>query len=88
MLKKNNIVTGLLAGAILPLITWFVFGYILQNKVIIHNKPLIPYLAALAVNLFATRFMFNKGYDQTGAGIIVCSFAAMMVLYIFQSHLR
>jgi len=88
MLKKNHVITGMLAGAVLPGITWFIFWYILNNKVIFNNKPLIPYLVALGLNLFATKFLFKKGYDQTGTGVMLISFVVVILLGTFQNYLR
>lgn len=81
-------VTGLIAGLLLPGTTWFIFGYLLKNHFVIRDKPLIPYLVALGLNLLVIKILFNKGADQTGSGMILSTFAAMLVCYFFQSYLR
>jgi hypothetical protein len=88
MVKKNNVIIGFLAGLVLPALTWIIFGYVLKNQVIINNKPLIPYLIALALNLFAAKYLFKKGADQSGAGILLSAFVVMMFAYYFQAYLR
>lgn len=85
MLKKNNIVLGLVAGIILPGITWLVFGYVLKNKVAVFNKPAIPYLVAIAINLFIIKYLFKKGDDQTGTGVILSTFVAMIITFLIQA---
>jgi len=85
MLKKNNIAIGLLAGLIFPGLTWLVFGYFFKNKVILLNKPTIPYLVAIAVNLFIIRYLFKKGDDQTGTGMILCTFVGMLLIFLLQT---
>ena len=89
MLKKNNIAIGLSAGLIVPGITWLIFGYILKSQVIILNKPVIPYLVAIALNLFAIKYLFKTGRDQTGTGMILCTFVVMILVFLLQTgHLR
>jgi hypothetical protein len=88
MLKKNNMITGLVTGLVLPGATWFIFGYLLKNHFIIRDKPLIPDLVALGLNLLAIKILFKRGADQTGSGMILSTLAAMLVCYFFQSYLR
>jgi uncharacterized membrane protein YhdT len=85
MLKKNNISTGLLAALIFPAITWIIFGYLLKNKVVFMGKPAIPYLVSIAINLFFIKYMFKKGNDQTGTGMILCTFAVMILVFLLQT---
>ena len=79
---------GIAAGFILPGLTWAVFGYALKNRVIIMDKPIIPYLVALAINLFIIKYFFKKGADQTGAGMILGTFVSMVLVFLFQSYLK
>lgn len=85
MLKKNNIVLGLVAGMILPGVAWLVFGFLLKNKAAVFNKPAIPYLVAIAVNLFIIKYLFRKGDDQTGMGVILSTFVAMIITFLIQA---
>jgi len=84
MLKKNNIITGLLIGLIFPEITWLAFGIILKNKVVISGKPAIPYLLAILINLFIIKYLFKKGDDQIGQGCIISTFIAMLAALLIQ----
>ena len=81
-------ITGLAAGLPLPGITWFIFGYLLKNHIVFRDKPLIPYLVAVGLNLVVIKILFNKGADQTGSGMILSTFAALLICYFFQSYLR
>lgn len=85
MLKKNNIITGMLVAWVLPLITWGIFGFILKNRIVIANKPAIPYLVAIALNLFIIKYLFKKGADQTGTGMILCTFVIMVMGLLLQT---
>jgi len=88
MLKRNNIATGLLAALMLPIIAWFVFGFLLKNKAVFMNKPVITYLIAIALNLFIIKFLFKKGDNQTGTGMIIGSFLVMITVFVFKSIYR
>lgn len=85
MLKKNNIFTGLLAALIFPAITLVIFKYLLNNKVVFAGKPSIPYLVSIAINLFIIKYLFKKGHDQTGTGMILCTFAVMILVFLLQT---
>jgi hypothetical protein len=85
MLKKNNIITGMLAACILPGITWVVLGLILKNRIIVLNKPAIPYLVTIAINLFVIKYLFKKGLDQTGTGMILITFIVMIFAFLLQT---
>jgi hypothetical protein len=79
MQYKNSVITGVLLGLVLPFTTWLVFGY-LNPGVVLMNKPAIPYLIALALNLVIIRLCYKKNADQTGKGLMIATFAAMMIL--------
>jgi len=85
MLRRNNIGVGLLTGLILPGVAWLIFDLLLKNRTVILNKPAIPYLVAIALNLFAIKYLFKTGRDQTGAGMILCTFAVMVLALLFQT---
>lgn len=74
----------MLAACILPGITWIVFGWILKNQVVILNKPAIPYLVTVVINLFFIKYLFKKGLDQTGTGVILITFVVMFFAFLLQ----
>jgi hypothetical protein len=84
MLNKNNIAIGILAGLILPALTWLVFGYALKNNAALFNKPAIPYLVSIALNLFIIKYLYKKGLDNTGTGMILCTFVCMALVFLFK----
>lgn len=84
MLKNNSIAAGIIGGLILPGISLFVFLYLLKGNFLIFNKPGVPYLVAIAFNLFITRYCFKQGYDKTGAGIILVTFVFMAAVFLLK----
>jgi hypothetical protein len=84
MLQKNNIVNGAVLASIFPGITWLVLGVILNNKVVFFDKPAIPYLIAVAINLFLIRYLFKKRQDQTATGVILVTFMIMLFAFLVQ----
>ncbi|RFZ85962.1 hypothetical protein DYU05_10370 [Mucilaginibacter terrenus] len=83
MFNVNSIPAGLLLGCLLPGITWGVFGFILHNEAIILNKPGVPYLVAIALNLVVLRCFFKKEQEKTAGGIMMATFAFMLVVFVF-----
>jgi len=88
MLKKNNIAFGILAGLILPALMWLVFGILFKHNTLFFNKPAIPYMVAVALNLFAIKYFFKKDAGKTGAGMILSTFTCMLLVFLFQNYLR
>jgi hypothetical protein len=81
MLKKNNLFTGILAALIFPAIAWGI-SYLLTNNVVIINRPAIPYLFAIALNLVAIRLIQKKDMDDTARGIMLATFVIMGVIVV------
>ncbi|QEC77723.1 hypothetical protein [Mucilaginibacter ginsenosidivorax] len=84
MLKNNSIVVGLLGGAVLPGISLFIFLYLLKGSFLILNKPGIPYLIAIALNLFIIRYCFKAGKDNIGAGMILTTFVFAAAVFLLK----
>ncbi len=83
MFKNNNILMGFIYGSILPGISLFIFLYLLKGNFLIFNKPGIPYLIAVALNLFIIRYLFKIDKENIGTGMILITFmftAAVFVL--------
>jgi hypothetical protein len=85
MLKKNNLLTGVLAALIFPALAW-VAEYLLKTNAYILNKPAVPYFIAVGLNLFLSRYSFKRGWDQTGRGIILATFVVMILVFLFKMH--
>jgi uncharacterized membrane protein len=84
MLKSNSFLAGAVGGSILPGISLFVFLYLLKGNFLILNKPGIPYLVAIALNMFITRYCFSKQQDKTGMGFILVTFIFMAAVFLFK----
>jgi len=84
MLKNNNILMGFFYGSILPAISLFVFLYLLKGNFLIFNKPGIPYLIAIALNLFIIRYCFKQGNDNTGTGMILITFIFTAAVFLLK----
>jgi hypothetical protein len=84
MLSKNNIAIGFLVGLIFPAIAWLISEVAFNSYISTLNKPGIPYLISIAVNLFIIRYLFKKGNDQTGIGAIICTFIIMAMVFLFK----
>lgn len=86
MFVKNNLFVGLLLGMAIPLITWFIFGYQFP-QLQYRYKPGVPYLIAVALNLFIIRYCFRKDADQTGKGVMLTTFICMLLVFLFKVKL-
>jgi len=84
MFSKNSVALGLLAGLIAPAITWVVFEYILKNDALIMNKPGVHYLLAVGLNLLILRYAIKNDLGETAKGIMIVTFAVMIVAFIFR----
>jgi len=84
MLKNNNILTGFLYGSVLPGISLFIFLYLLKGNFLILNKPGIPYLIAIALNLFIIRYCFKAGKDNIGTGMILITFVFTAAVFLLK----
>jgi hypothetical protein len=86
-LKKDSIITGILLGLIFPAMGWVV-AYLLKDNTYIINKPAVPYLVALALNLISMRLFAKKEMVHTVRGIMITTFVVMLLLFIFKLHLK
>jgi len=81
MLRKNSILTGFVIGLIIPGLALLLFNVIYKGAVLL-NKPAIPYLVALGLNLFFIRICYKKDADQTGKGIMLSTFICMLLMVL------
>jgi hypothetical protein len=87
MLNKNNLITGVLAALVFPVLS-LIAGYLLRYNAEIINRPALPYLIAIALNLLVLRFYLKKDAGETAKGIMISTFAFMLLVFIFKTHLR
>lgn len=83
MRYKNNIVTGIFAGIVLPALAWLFFGCFFKD-IVFMNKPGIPYLIAVAINLVAVRYCSKNDMDKTAMGLIAASFVVVSLVFILK----
>ncbi|WP_143822161.1 hypothetical protein [Mucilaginibacter pedocola] len=84
MWSKDSTATGLLLGSILPAGSWVLFEYVMHNDAIIMNKPAVPYLLAIVLNLVLLRYFFRKDMQELVKGIMMATFAFMLIVFIFK----
>ena len=82
---KNNLLTGLLSALIFPLFA-FVVDSLFKNTIFFLNKPAVPYLVALALNLIALRVCIKKDLDKTARGVMVATFALLLLVLKLKTH--
>jgi hypothetical protein len=85
MLNKNSMPTGIVAGLIFPAVAWLT-EYLLKNNIYIINRPALPYFIAIGLNLIMLRFSFKYGADKTARGIMLTTFACMLLIFVFKIH--
>jgi hypothetical protein len=83
MSPKVQFVTGLLSALVLPVSMWLVFDVLYKNWVLF-NKPAIPYLVSVAVNLFILRYFIRNGKESAGYGVMITTFAVMWAIFKFK----
>ena len=81
MQLKNSILMGLWIGLLLPAVAWVLFARLFPDTIIL-NKPAIPYLIALGLNLFIVKLCFQRHADNTGKGVMLATFASMLAMVL------
>lgn len=87
MLNKNSLLTGILIALIFPAGA-LVAAYFLKDNFYLFNKPALPYLAAIALNLILMRILAKKDRIKTVKGIMIATFIFMAVMFIFRLPIR
>jgi hypothetical protein len=89
MFKKDNWTLGIAIGAILPLVFYGLTIMVLSQWGLVESliytpKPKTPGLIGLAANILAFRYyMVNLKFDKAGRGIMLTTFAYVIMLFIF-----
>jgi hypothetical protein len=87
MQVKNNVVVGMLIGLVLPLLAW-IFSEVFFQRDIIANKPGVPYLVAVAINLILLKFIYKSNADKAGIGLLIVTFTAVILTFVFKIKLH
>jgi len=85
MLKKDNLLTGILAALVFPALAWAVTELFKDTAYII-NRPLVPYFIAIGLNLILVRLGMRRGLDKAAKGMMLATFVFMVLLFIFKIH--
>jgi hypothetical protein len=88
MFKKNNLFLGMLYGFIPPVLAWLIFAVLLKNDAIMMDKPAVPYLVAIGLNLVLLRFSARAYLDKTSNGIMIATFACTLLIFVFKIYTR
>lgn len=88
MLSKNSYLTGILLAIPLPVIAFVIATHVLQYSELLFNKPALPYLIAIALNLIMMRLFSAEGMVKTVKGIFIATFLITIALFIFKLHLK
>lgn len=78
--------SGILLGLVTPALAWLLF-HVIYKGIVLLNKPAIPYLVALGINLFIIRICFKKNIDDTGRGVMMTTFICVILLLVFKIRL-
>ena len=79
--------TGALIALVFPALSLGA-AYLLRFDATIINRPALPYLIAIALNLLVLRYFLKKDAGETAKGIIIATFVFMLLVFIFKTHLR
>ncbi|MEX8547398.1 MAG: hypothetical protein V5804_07335 [Mucilaginibacter sp.] len=87
MQVKNNVVVGMLLGLILPLLAW-VFSEVFFRREIIADKPGVPYLIAVAINLILLKQIYKANAEKAGIGLLIVTFTVVILTFVFKIKLH
>jgi hypothetical protein len=80
---KNNILTGIGIGLILPVLAGIIFELFFTN-VYMMGKRGIPYVVAILLNLLLVRYFAKKGSDRLMQGVMLGTFVFALLVFIFR----
>ena len=86
MLSKNSYVAGALIALIFPAAS-LVAAYLLRDSMLLFNKPALPYLVAVVLNLIMMRVISKKDTVKTVKGIMIVTFIFVIAAFILKQHL-
>jgi hypothetical protein len=88
MFKQNNLFLGMLYGFVLPVLAWLIFAVLLKNDAVLMDKPAVPYLIAIGINLVMLRFSARAYLDKTSNGIMIATFACTLLIFVLKIYAR
>ena len=88
MFKHNNLFLGMLYGFVPPVFAWLIFAVLLKNDAIFIDKPAMPYLVAIGINLLMLRFSARAYLDKTSNGIMIATFVCTILIFVLKIYTR
>lgn len=88
MLKKDSYISGMFLAIPLPIAAFVLATYVFQYAALVINKPALPYLVAVALNLIMMRLFGANGTIKRVKGIMIVTFLIVVALFIFKQRLR
>jgi len=85
MFNKNSYLAGILIALVFPAVS-LVAAYFLRDYTLLLNKPALPYLVAIALNIILMRLSGAKDQDKTVKGMMIVTFVFMLVMFYFKLH--
>lgn len=82
MQSKDNMLLGLILGAILPFIAHVLTTYTEIIAQLMPQKPLGLYVLALTGNMIAVWYCYRNDRQQLGKGIVLITFLGMLLAVI------
>lgn len=73
-------------GLIPPVLAWLIFAVWLKNDGMMMDKPAMPYLIAIGINLVLLRFSARAYLDKTSNGIMIATFACTLLIFILKIY--
>jgi len=86
MFKNNNFFLGMVYGLVPPVLAWLIFAVWLKNDGVIMDKPAMPYLIAIGINLVMLRFSARAYQDKTSNGIMIATFICTLLIFVLKVY--
>lgn len=83
MTNRFQFLTGLLSGIIAPAIVCLIFD-VWHKDWLLPDKPGVPYLVAILINLVILRFAIRKGKEYKGYGVMLVTFVFAILVFILK----
>ena len=87
-LKKDTFLLGIILGAIVPVVLYFIIFYVngffedqMSKNFLTQNTTM---LISIVLNVFVLRyFLVNEYREKTGRGVLMVTFAYALIFFIF-----
>jgi len=86
MFSKNSYLAGGLIALVFPAMA-ILAAWLFKDSTLLLNKPALPNLVAIALNLIMMRLLSKKDTVKTVKGIMGVTFVFMVVAFILKQHL-